>query len=176
MILPRYFTREALKLSAAIIVGLFVVYLSTRFATYLGEAAEGKVAPQHIGRIVMLKMLVSMKDLVPMSLMDYAAHASSGAPALAGRQVQLVGFIMAGAHGEPYIVRLVIGCCAAGARPAKVGLTGDLTGVLTPGGWVEVVGTYVDRTDFDPVNGAAIPYLSVVSLSQIPPPTDPYDG
>jgi uncharacterized repeat protein (TIGR03943 family) len=115
-------------------------------------------------------------DPVPMSLVDYVAHASSGAPALAGRQVQLVGFIMAGPHGEPYIVRLVIGCCAAGARPAKVGLTGDLTGVLTPGGWVEVVGTYVDRTDFDPVNGAAIPYLSVVSLSQIPPPADPYDG
>ena len=68
MILPRYFLREALKLTAAIISGLFVVYLSTRFATYLGEAAEGKVAPQHITRIVMLKMLVSIKDLLPMSL------------------------------------------------------------------------------------------------------------
>ena len=68
MILPRYFIREALKLSAAIIGGLFVIYLSTRFASYLGEAAEGKVAPEHITRIVLLKMLVSMKDLLPMAL------------------------------------------------------------------------------------------------------------
>ncbi|MCP5198400.1 MAG: LPS export ABC transporter permease LptF [Gammaproteobacteria bacterium] len=68
MILPRYFLREALKLSAAIVAGLFVIYLTTRFASYLGEAAEGKVAPQHISRIVLLKMLVSMKDLLPMSL------------------------------------------------------------------------------------------------------------
>src|SRR5690606_147888 len=48
---------------------LFVIYLSTRFATQLGEAAEGKVAPQHIGLIVMLKMLVSLKDLIPMALL-----------------------------------------------------------------------------------------------------------
>ena len=68
MILPRYFIRETLKLSAAIIVGLFVIYISTRFATYLGEAAEGKVSPEHISRIVLLKMLVSMKDLLPMAL------------------------------------------------------------------------------------------------------------
>ena len=68
MILPRYFIRETLKLSAAIIIGLFVIYLSTRFAAYLGDAAEGKVAPEHILRIVMLKMLVSMKDLLPMAL------------------------------------------------------------------------------------------------------------
>lgn len=68
MILSRYFLREALKLTLAIVTGLFVIYLSTRFATYLGEAAEGKVAPQHITRIVMLKMLVSLKELLPMSL------------------------------------------------------------------------------------------------------------
>lgn len=68
MILPRYFLREALKLSFAIIAGLFVVYISTRFATYLGEAAEGKLAPEHITRMVLLKMLVSMKDLLPLAL------------------------------------------------------------------------------------------------------------
>ena len=68
MILQRYFVREALKASAAIVVGLFVIYLSTRFAASLGAAAEGKIAPQHIARIVSLKMLVSLKDLVPMGL------------------------------------------------------------------------------------------------------------
>jgi lipopolysaccharide export system permease protein len=68
VILPRYFIRETVKLTAAIIGGLFVIYLSTRFASYLGEAAEGKIAPQHIARIVFLKMLISMKDLLPMAL------------------------------------------------------------------------------------------------------------
>jgi lipopolysaccharide export system permease protein len=75
MILARYFVREALKISAMIVAGLFVLYISTRFATYLGEAAEGKVAPQHITRIVLLKMLVSLKDIVPIGLFlgTYAA-------------------------------------------------------------------------------------------------------
>jgi lipopolysaccharide export system permease protein len=68
MLLPRYFVREVLKLSLAIIGGLFVVYLSLRVASSLGEAAEGKIAPQHILRLVGLKMLVSLKDLVPMAL------------------------------------------------------------------------------------------------------------
>lgn len=68
MILQRYFVLEVLKLSLAIVAGLFVLYLSTRFATHLGQAAEGKVAPQHITRIVTLKMLVSLKDIVPIAL------------------------------------------------------------------------------------------------------------
>ncbi len=69
MILARYFVREMLKLSAAIVAGLFILYLSMRFAGALGEAADGKVAPQHIARIVGLKMLVSLKDLLPMALL-----------------------------------------------------------------------------------------------------------
>lgn len=69
MILSRYLVREALKASAVIVIGLFVIYLSMRFATALGEAAEGKVAPHHILRIVSLKMLVSLQDLLPMALL-----------------------------------------------------------------------------------------------------------
>lgn len=114
-------------------------------------------------------------DPASMSLAEYVAHAAAGAPALSGRRVRLVGFVMAGPRGEPYLARLVIGCCAAGARSVKVGLTGDLPGVLTPGWWVEVVGTYTDRRDLDPVNGASIPYLSVVSVTQVAPPADPYE-
>lgn len=68
MVLTRYFAREALKISAVIIGGLFALYISTRFASSLGEAAEGKMAPQHITKIVALKMLVSLKDIVPIGL------------------------------------------------------------------------------------------------------------
>lgn len=68
MILPRYFIGEVLKLSLAIIGGLFIVYLSMRVASSLGDAAEGKIAPQHILQLVGLKMLVSLQDLLPMAL------------------------------------------------------------------------------------------------------------
>jgi uncharacterized repeat protein (TIGR03943 family) len=113
---------------------------------------------------------------VSMSLVDYATRATAGGASLAGLQVRLVGFIVAGPHGEPYLARLAIGCCAAGARPVKVGLTGDLPGVLTPDRWVEVVGGYVARTDPDPVNGAPIPYVSVVTVTEVTPPSNPYES
>jgi uncharacterized repeat protein (TIGR03943 family) len=114
-------------------------------------------------------------DPVSLSLVDYVSHAAGGGQALAGRQIRLVGFVLAGPHGEPYLARLAVGCCAAGARPVKVGLTGDLPGLLTPGAWIAATGTYSELVDQDPVNGAQIPYLSVVEVTDLEPPTDPYE-
>ena len=68
MILQRYFILEAARAFAMIIGGLLLIYLSTRFASYLGQAAEGKIAADHILRMITLKMLVSLKDLIPLSL------------------------------------------------------------------------------------------------------------
>lgn len=68
MILQRYFIKEILRAFGMIIGGLMLIYLSTRFASYLGQAAEGKIAADHIFRLVSLKMVVSLKDLIPMSL------------------------------------------------------------------------------------------------------------
>lgn len=68
MILERYVMREYLRSFAMIAGGLLVVYFSTRLASYLGEAADGKMAPGHIAVLLGLKMLVSLRDLVPMSL------------------------------------------------------------------------------------------------------------
>ncbi|MBX6751619.1 MAG: TIGR03943 family protein [Micromonosporaceae bacterium] len=115
-------------------------------------------------------------DPVSMSLAEYAAHAAAGGQALAGRRVRLVGFVVAGPRGEPYLARLAMGCCAAGARPVKLGLTGDLPGVLTADMWVEVVGVYTDQVGRDPINGAPIPYISVVDVTPIDPPADPYES
>jgi uncharacterized membrane protein YcgQ (UPF0703/DUF1980 family) len=69
----------------------------------------------------------------------------------------------------------VLGCCAAGARPLKVGLAGNLPGVLTAGQWLRVVGAYTPETSRDPVTGAPIPYLSVVTVEEIAPPENPYE-
>jgi lipopolysaccharide export system permease protein len=68
VILQRYVMGEFLRAFAMIIGALTVIYFSTRFASYLGQAADGKIAPAHITQMLLLKMLVSMKDLVPMSL------------------------------------------------------------------------------------------------------------
>ena len=113
---------------------------------------------------------------VAMSLTAYVAAARAGGTALADREVRLVGFVVAGTRGEPYLARLVIGCCAAGARPVWVGLTGDLPELLEQGRWVEVVGGYSDRIDRDPINGQPVPYLDVVAINYIDPPADPYEN
>ncbi|MSQ69272.1 MAG: LPS export ABC transporter permease LptF [Gammaproteobacteria bacterium] len=68
MILQRYVLQEYLRGFAMVFGGLTVIYFSTRFATYLGQAADGRIAPAHILQILSLKMLVSLRDLIPMSL------------------------------------------------------------------------------------------------------------
>lgn len=68
MILRRYVTREFLGSAAMVLGALAIIFFTTRFAAYLGQAAEGKVAPAHIFELLGLKMLISLRDLIPMSL------------------------------------------------------------------------------------------------------------
>ncbi len=68
MILQRYVTREFLRFSAMVLGALVIIFFTTRFAGFLGQAAEGKIAPAHIFELLGLKMLTSMRDLIPMSL------------------------------------------------------------------------------------------------------------
>jgi hypothetical protein len=85
-------------------------------------------------------------------------------------------FLTAGDHGQWYLTRMVITCCAADARPVKVGLAGDLPGGLRPDGWVQITGLYITRTGNDAVNDETIPYLQVQSLDSIPAPARPYES
>ena len=68
MILQRYFILEVLRGFATIIGALILIYFSTRFASYLGQAADGKIAANDILTLLLLKMLVSLKELIPLSL------------------------------------------------------------------------------------------------------------
>ena len=68
MILYNHFLKEALKVSLLVLIGLLILFLTMRFANYLGDAASGKVAPEYVTKIVMIKMLISLKDLIPISL------------------------------------------------------------------------------------------------------------
>lgn len=115
-------------------------------------------------------------SLVELSVLDYAARAIwEDGRSLAGRRVQLTGFLTTDRDGEQYLARLVLNCCAADARPIKVGMIGDTPIGLPDDAWVEVIGTYTDQTGVDPINEATIPYLQVEHWQQVPAPSSPYE-
>jgi uncharacterized repeat protein (TIGR03943 family) len=116
-------------------------------------------------------------DPVRISILDYASRAVfDQGRSLAGRHVRLSGFVMAGPNRTPYLARMVVTCCAADARPIKVGLSGDVPPNLKPDAWIEVDGAFTDRADKDPVNSDAIPYIQVSAVRSIPAPQSQYES
>jgi uncharacterized repeat protein (TIGR03943 family) len=116
-------------------------------------------------------------DPVTISLLDYAGRAVfDHGNSLAGRTVRLTGFIIPGAGGHPYLARMIVACCAADARPVKVGLTGEVPVGLKQEQWVQVTGTWLDQADHDAVNNELIPYVAVSSLEEIAAPDNQYES
>jgi uncharacterized repeat protein (TIGR03943 family) len=115
-------------------------------------------------------------DPVPLTLLDYASRAVfDKGRSLTGHTVKLTGFVIAGPQGQPYLARMFVGCCAADARPVKVGLAGELPDGLKSEQWLVVTGTYTDYADRDLVNGEVIPYVTADSVILIPAPDEPYE-
>jgi len=139
-------------------------YQASRNGTALGSQAGSDFAPLPAG------------DPVEITLLDYAARAVfDEGRSLAGRRITLSGFVLAGPGGQPYLARLVVACCAADARPIKIGLAGAVPADLVPDQWIEVQGTFTARTDRDPVNRAVIPYIDVATTRVLPEPGRPYE-
>jgi len=140
-------------------------FSANRSGTALGAAPSAQLAPLPEG------------DPVRLSILDYASRAIfDHGQSLNGRQITLSGFVLPGNGGTWYLTRMVITCCAADAQPIKVGLTGGVPAGLKANDWIKVTGTYVDRTDKDPVNGEPIPYLTVASSAPIPAPALQYES
>ncbi|WP_205326245.1 TIGR03943 family protein [Glycomyces sp. YM15] len=113
-------------------------------------------------------------DPVPITLLDYAARAIfDEGQTLEGHRIQLRGFILYEGD-EPQLARMVVACCAADARPVKIGFEGDLPANLEPDQWVEVVGEYTPRQGRDEINGELVPYIEVESVTPIPTPDNEY--
>ena len=139
-------------------------YAAARGGTALAAAAGSDFPPLPDGNPVRI------------SVLDYAGRAVyDKGHTLARRQVTLSGFILA-AGGKSYLARMLITCCAADARPVKVGLTGDVPDNPAPDSWLQVTGTYTTQTDTDPVNGEPIPYLTVTAAQPIAVPKLPYES
>jgi uncharacterized repeat protein (TIGR03943 family) len=116
-------------------------------------------------------------DPARITMLDYASRAVfDHGRSLGDRRVQLTGFVVAGPHGERYLARMMLTCCAADARPVKVGLTGQVPGGLRPDTWLEVVGQYTSRSDKDGVNGETIPYIDVVEAHEVSAPIEQYES
>ncbi len=116
-------------------------------------------------------------DPLRMTVLDYATRAVyDHGQSLAGRRVQLTGFVTVGDHGEPILTRMVLSCCAADAQPVKVGLTGNVPPDLRPDAWLDVVGTFTARQAKDAVNGAPIPFIDVSAATGVPPPHERYEN
>ncbi|MFF3252939.1 TIGR03943 family putative permease subunit [Actinacidiphila glaucinigra] len=116
-------------------------------------------------------------DPLRMETGDYAGRAVyDGGRSLSGRQLTLTGFVSIGRDGTPYLTRMVLNCCAADARPVKIGLTGQVPPVLRPDAWLEVTGTYTPRRAKDPVNDGPVPFLDVSRARPVREPAEPYEG
>jgi uncharacterized repeat protein (TIGR03943 family) len=115
-------------------------------------------------------------DPVPLGPLEYASRAVfDRGRSLAGRNLQLEGFLTPGPGGAPMLARIVVSCCAADGRPVKIGLSGDVPSGVAAGTWIRAVGTYTPTTATDPINGAVVPYLEVSSWQVIPTPDQPYE-
>ncbi|MGW2353833.1 TIGR03943 family putative permease subunit [Actinacidiphila glaucinigra] len=116
-------------------------------------------------------------DPLRMETGDYAGRAVyDRGRSLSGRQLTLTGFVSIGRDGTPYLTRMVLNCCAADARPVKIGLTGQVPPVLRPDAWLEVTGTYTPRRAKDPVNDGPVPFLDVNRARPVREPAEPYEG
>jgi uncharacterized repeat protein (TIGR03943 family) len=152
----------ALLLFAPPAIGAFQ---AGRSGTALSAAADSDFSPLPAG------------DPVRLSVLDYASRAVfDQGRSLAKRRVKLTGFVIPGPGGQPYLARMMVTCCAADARPIKVGLTGLIPADLAENQWIEVVGAYTGRSDRDPVNGDVIPYLQVSSTREIAAPEQQYES
>lgn len=115
-------------------------------------------------------------DPLRLELVDYASRAAyDHGRSLDDRRIKITGFVALDRGGTPYLTRMVLNCCAADARPVKIGLTGHTpTTALPPDSWIEVTGAYTAEKKKDPVNGGVIPFIEVDKVRQVPAPRDPY--
>jgi uncharacterized repeat protein (TIGR03943 family) len=116
-------------------------------------------------------------DPVKLSVLDYATRAVfDEGKSIGSRRVKMSGFVLIGEDGAPYLARMVLSCCAADARPVKVGMSGKVPAGLAENTWLELVGTYTAKSVKDSINGGVIPFVEVAEAHTLPAPANQYEG
>lgn len=114
--------------------------------------------------------LVSIMDLI------YSAGVASERDQMEGKTIAVIGQLARDrvkglGSGDFGVYELVIMCCAADARPVSIRVAyPDLSPALKNTDWVRVTG----KVRFQRVGESAVPILEAVSVSESPPPDDPY--
>lgn len=110
-------------------------------------------------------------DPVEVKVVEFVQRATEGGGAtLAARRVRMTGFSTPNPEGGWWLTRMVVGCCAADAYPARIAMRG--ADAPPADQWVAVTGTWVEGTGS--ADGSLIPGLVVDGLEPIEQPANPY--
>jgi len=82
----------------------------------------------------------------------------------------MVGFLVGQSGGKPKLLRWMMWCCAADARPISVDLGGNLSGNWKEDQWLEIVGT----AQFPSTLGQITPRIDVDTIKSTQEPDEPY--
>ena len=112
-------------------------------------------------------------DVLPLGMADFASRAAfDRSRALEGRTVRLTGFIVHDGD-DVYLARLSIACCAADAFPVRVRLDGRSVDNLPNDTWIDAVGKLAPGSATKENN--YIPTLSLLGVTPVPQPENPYE-
>jgi uncharacterized repeat protein (TIGR03943 family) len=107
---------------------------------------------------------------VELTFSEFLGRVFAEDESLVGRPVRLVGRVAGESEGSPRLVRFVIACCAADARPLHVVLDGAL-GLPPDDAWAQVEGTW----DGIMTPGGEAPVVRVASVVEVGEPPLPYE-
>lgn len=122
MLIQRYLIREILTPFTAICAVLVLILTTYSTAHYLGDAVAGELPPAMVGRMVLLKLLLTLELLIPMALYlsvviglgrlhhDHETMAMAAAGMGEGRLLVAVGWV-------GLMMAVVVGILALQVRP-----------------------------------------------------------
>ena len=119
MIIRRYLVKEISIYAFGILAALLLIDSSMRFASYLSDAASGKIADRYILEMMGIKLALALRDLVPLSIFLGTLAALSRLD----RDLELVAIRSIG-YGRNLVLDATLRVAAAGAL---------VVGVLTLG-------------------------------------------
>ncbi|MGQ0623196.1 MAG: TIGR03943 family putative permease subunit [Sporichthyaceae bacterium] len=111
-------------------------------------------------------------DPAPITLTEYGWRSLyDEGETLAGRNVELSGFVTPRGKGEWFLTRMSLSCCAADGRAIKVVITGATAPPRDT--WVIVTGRHAQPTSTDRRSG--LPVLAASDVREISAPARPYE-
>ncbi len=153
------------------VLGLLLV-APPALGSYAAEQAGSALSAQQVSDFPALPE----GDPARISVLDYATRAIfDEGRSIGDRRVRVTGFLSADPNGGQLLTRMILSCCAADARPIKVGMNGAVPQGLAADSWVEITGRYSGHRGTDPVNGDEIPFIEVLEWRPVTAPAEQYE-